>query len=110
MKRIVPVLLTLLATGLFAQTAAQIEKDIRTLAAPNMEGRGLGTKGVTLAAGYIESRLRARRHVDVSAGLELQVRRLARDVERHSSRDDADDVAVPSGEDVLRRAQVALSE
>src|SRR5262245_51948301 len=56
--RIVPLLL-LLATGAFAQTVTQIEKDIRTLAAPNMEGRGLGTKGVKLAADYIESRLRA---------------------------------------------------
>src|SRR5213075_2473886 len=57
MKRIVPILL--LATSAFAQTATQIEKDIRTLAAPNMEGRGLGTNGVKLAADYIESRVRA---------------------------------------------------
>src|SRR5437870_3493718 len=55
--RIAPPLL--LATALFAQTAPQIEKDIRTLAAPNMEGRGLDTKGIKLAASYIESRLRA---------------------------------------------------
>jgi aminopeptidase YwaD len=55
--RIVPVLL--LAASGFAQTATQIEKDIRTLAAPNMEGRGLGTNGVKLAADYIESRVRA---------------------------------------------------
>ena len=57
MKRIVPILL--LATGAFAQTATQIEKDIRTLAAPNMEGRGLDTNGIKLAADYIESRVRA---------------------------------------------------
>jgi Tol biopolymer transport system component len=57
MKRIVPLLL--LATGAFAQTATQIEKDIRTLAAPKMEGRGLGTNGIKLAADYIESRVRA---------------------------------------------------
>ena len=36
--RFVPVLL--LATTAFAQTATQIEKDIRTLADPKMEGRG----------------------------------------------------------------------
>src|SRR5437868_7058798 len=57
MKRIVPLLL--LATTVSAQTATQIEKDIRTLAAPKMEGRGLGTDGIKLAADYIESRLRA---------------------------------------------------
>src|SRR5437660_4012772 len=57
MKRIVPLLL--LATTAFAQTATQIEKDIRTLAAPNMEGRGLGTNGIKLAANYIEWRVRA---------------------------------------------------
>ena len=57
MKRIVPILL--LATSAFAQTATQIEKDIRTLAAPNMEGRGLGTDGIKLAADYIEARVRA---------------------------------------------------
>jgi Tol biopolymer transport system component len=56
--RIVPILL-LVATAASAQTAAQIEKDIRTLAAPNMEGRGLGTKGIKLAADYLESRVRA---------------------------------------------------
>src|SRR5947209_14666590 len=57
MKRIVPLLL--ISTLASAQTATQIEKDIRTLAAPKMEGRGLGTAGVKLAADYIESRLRA---------------------------------------------------
>src|SRR5437763_8655376 len=57
MKRIVPLLL--LATTVSAQTATQIEKDIRTLAAPKMEGRGLGTNGIKLAADYLESRVRA---------------------------------------------------
>src|SRR4051812_4090740 len=57
MKR--ALLICLCAAAAFAQTAPQIEKDIRTLAAPKMEGRGLGTKGIGLAADYIESRLRA---------------------------------------------------
>jgi aminopeptidase YwaD len=57
MKRFLPILL--LATTALAQTTAQIEKDVRTLADPKMEGRGLGTKGLGLAADYIESRLRA---------------------------------------------------
>ncbi len=48
-------LLLLFATPLFAQT---FEQDVRTLAAPNMEGRGLGTKGIVLAGDYIESRLK----------------------------------------------------
>src|SRR5205814_1563017 len=42
-----------------AKLTKSIETDIRTLAAPNMEGRGLGTKGIGLAANYIEGRLRA---------------------------------------------------
>ncbi|HJW94754.1 MAG TPA: M28 family peptidase [Thermoanaerobaculia bacterium] len=49
-------LLLLLATPLFAQT---FEQDVRTLAAPEMEGRGLGTKGILKAGDYIESRLKA---------------------------------------------------
>src|SRR5687768_1071990 len=57
MKRILPFLLV--ATAVFAQTTSQLEKDVRTLAAPKMEGRGLDTKGIKLAADYIESRLRA---------------------------------------------------
>jgi Tol biopolymer transport system component len=39
--------------------AKSIETDIRTLAAERMEGRGLGTKGIGLAAEYIEQRLQA---------------------------------------------------
>lgn len=57
MKRIV--LVCLVATSVFAQQPASIEKDIRALAAPAMEGRGLGTKGLGLAADYVEQRLRA---------------------------------------------------
>ena len=45
-----------LATPLLAQT---FEQDVRTLAAPEMEGRGLGTKGIIKAGAYIESRLKA---------------------------------------------------
>jgi Tol biopolymer transport system component len=56
MKRIV--LALLVATGAFAQSK-NIEKDIRTLAAPEMEGRGLGTKGIDKAADYLEARMRA---------------------------------------------------
>jgi Tol biopolymer transport system component/membrane-associated protease RseP (regulator of RpoE activity) len=61
MKRALPLLL-LVCTTVFADDAKltkSIETDIRTLAAPNMEGRGLGTKGIGLAANYIEGRLRA---------------------------------------------------
>ncbi len=61
MKRVLPLLLLVCAT-VFADDAKltkSIETDIRTLAAPNMEGRGLGTKGIGLAADYIEGRLRA---------------------------------------------------
>jgi len=49
-------LLLLLSTSAFAQT---FESDVRTLAAPEMEGRGLGTKGIVKAGAYIESRLKA---------------------------------------------------
>jgi Tol biopolymer transport system component len=46
------------AAALYAQTTP-IEKHIRTLAADDMEGRGLGTKGIGKAADYIEKQLRA---------------------------------------------------
>jgi Tol biopolymer transport system component len=49
-------LLLLLAAPLLAQT---FEQDVRTLAAPEMEGRGLGTQGIVKAGAYIESRLKA---------------------------------------------------
>ncbi|HMA18268.1 MAG TPA: M20/M25/M40 family metallo-hydrolase, partial [Thermoanaerobaculia bacterium] len=37
--------------------AGRFEKDVRVLAADDMEGRGLGTKGIGLAADWIERRL-----------------------------------------------------
>jgi Tol biopolymer transport system component len=61
MKRPLSLLLLLCASafGDDAKLTKSIETDIRTLAAPNMEGRGLGTKGIGLAANYIEQRLSA---------------------------------------------------
>src|SRR5512142_3428304 len=52
--------LLLIASSVAAQSALEnkIQKDITTLASPQMEGRGLGTKGIGLAADYIEQRLR----------------------------------------------------
>ncbi|HEY0142837.1 MAG TPA: M28 family peptidase [Thermoanaerobaculia bacterium] len=47
----------LLALTLHAQTP--LETHIRTLASDEMEGRGLGTKGLAKAADYIEKELRA---------------------------------------------------
>src|SRR6187549_3483395 len=52
MKEICFVLLLSLSTAQIA------EKHIRTLAADEMEGRGLGTSGLTRAAGYIETQLK----------------------------------------------------
>lgn len=51
-----------LTLALAVSVAAQqtpIEKHIRTLAADDMEGRGLNTKGLAKAADYIEQQLRA---------------------------------------------------
>ncbi|HEX3069884.1 MAG TPA: M28 family peptidase [Thermoanaerobaculia bacterium] len=61
MKRTIALLLLVCATAFAddAKLTKSIETDIRTLAAPNMEGRGLGTKGIGLAANYIEGRLKA---------------------------------------------------
>ena len=56
MKRIV--LALLFATTAFAQQPS-IEKDVRTLAADDMEGRGLGTKGIDKATSYLEGRMKA---------------------------------------------------
>ncbi len=53
--------LLLVCTPLIAETSSlqkRIETDIRTLAADNMEGRGLGTRGIDRAASYLEQRLR----------------------------------------------------
>jgi Tol biopolymer transport system component len=60
MKRMIPLLLVC-ATAFAddAKLTKSIETDIRTLAAPKMEGRGLGTKGIGLAADYLEGRLKA---------------------------------------------------
>jgi TolB protein len=41
-----------------ARLAARFEKDVRILAADEMEGRGLGTKGIGRAADWIERRLK----------------------------------------------------
>lgn len=57
---------TLLFCALFALTfsaiadkpEAAVEKHVRVLAADDMEGRGLGTAGLTKAASYIETQLR----------------------------------------------------
>ena len=38
---------------------ADIRKDVAFLAADEQEGRGLGTKGLARAAGYLETRMRA---------------------------------------------------
>jgi Tol biopolymer transport system component len=61
MKRLLALLLLVCATAFAddAKLTKSIETDVRTLAAPNMEGRGLGTKGIGLAASYIEGRLHA---------------------------------------------------
>jgi Tol biopolymer transport system component len=60
MKRTLPLLLLVCASAFAddSKLAKSMEADVRTLAAPNMEGRGLGTKGIGLAADYIEQRLR----------------------------------------------------
>ncbi len=52
--------LLLVCAPLFAQSALEkkLQTDIGTLASPQMEGRGLDTKGIRLAADYIEQRLR----------------------------------------------------
>jgi Tol biopolymer transport system component len=51
--------LSLACTLSVAAQTAPIEKHIRTLAADDMEGRGLNTKGLGKAADYIEKQLRA---------------------------------------------------
>ncbi|HEX7705980.1 MAG TPA: M20/M25/M40 family metallo-hydrolase [Thermoanaerobaculia bacterium] len=49
------------ALSISAADITLVEKHVRTLAADEMEGRGLGTRGIDLAADYIESQLRASR-------------------------------------------------
>jgi Tol biopolymer transport system component len=64
-RRVACSLLTFLAFSAGEATAKTtvrpMETHIRTLAADSMEGRGLGTKGIGLAADYIEAQLRAAR-------------------------------------------------
>ncbi len=47
-----------LALGAPADVAKQFEHDIKIIAADDMEGRGLGTKGIDRAAAFLETRLR----------------------------------------------------
>jgi aminopeptidase YwaD len=54
---IVPFLLSL-ALAAPADLAKQFEHDIKIIAADDMEGRGLGTKGIDRAAAFLEARLR----------------------------------------------------
>src|SRR3954453_2539284 len=42
-----------------ADVAKQFSRDVHVLAADDMEGRGLGTKGIARAADFIEKRLKA---------------------------------------------------
>jgi Tol biopolymer transport system component len=56
MKRFAPILLLLCAA--VPPPPGTIERDIRVLAADDMEGRGLGTKGIDRAADYLEKRMR----------------------------------------------------
>src|ERR1051326_8346649 len=51
-------LLFLLATGAPVDIAKQFEHDIKIVAADEMEGRGLGTKGIDKAAAFLEARFR----------------------------------------------------
>ena len=50
---------TLLAATPVDPIQQSIERDVRTLAADAFEGRGLGTKGIGLAADHLEKRVRA---------------------------------------------------
>src|SRR2546428_9278559 len=52
-------LLCALAAAGGPSVATQFERDVRLLASDRMEGRGLGTHGIDLAADWIESQLRA---------------------------------------------------
>ena len=54
---IVQILLAL-ALGTPADLTKQFEHDIKIVAADDMEGRGLGTKGIDRAAAFLEARLR----------------------------------------------------
>src|SRR2546430_7252056 len=61
--KIVPLALTSLlvcasAVAQEAKLAKEFEHDIKIVAADDMEGRGLGTKGIDRAAAFLETRLR----------------------------------------------------
>jgi len=71
-----------LALGAPADLAKQFEHDIKIVAADDMEGRGLGTKGIDRAAAFLEGRLRDlklqpafgksyRQPFDVKTGVEM---------------------------------------
>ncbi|HKS25444.1 MAG TPA: M28 family peptidase [Thermoanaerobaculia bacterium] len=75
-------LLLALALGTPADLAKQFEHDIKIVAADDMEGRGLGTKGIDRAAAFLEGRLRDlklqpafgksyRQPFDVKTGVEM---------------------------------------
>jgi len=51
-------LLLAIALGAPADIAKQFEHDVKIIAADDMEGRGLGTKGIDRAAAFLEGRLR----------------------------------------------------
>ncbi len=53
------ILSLVLALALTPDPASIAEKHVRALASDDMEGRGLNTKGLAKAAGYIETQLRA---------------------------------------------------
>ena len=50
--------MSLVVSAHAADLAQRFESDVRILAAPEMEGRGLGTQGIEKAAFFIEGRLR----------------------------------------------------
>jgi len=56
--RILLVLSLVVSVANAADVAQRFESDVRILAAPDMEGRGLGTQGIEKAAYFIEGRLR----------------------------------------------------
>ena len=71
-----------LALAAPADLAKQFERDIKIVAADDMEGRGLGTKGIDRAAAFLEGRLREiklepafgnsyRQPFDVKTGVEM---------------------------------------
>src|ERR1043165_7269321 len=89
-----------LALAAPADLAKQFERDIKIVAADDMEGRGLGTKGIDRAAAFLEGRLREiklepafgnsyRQPFDVKTGVEMG--------EGNRLSDVADDARAPPG-------------